>query len=195
LQALGVDFYAMSDHKMYGPTGMGALWGRRELLEAMPPFLGGGDMIRTVSWERTTYNGLPNKFEPGTPNIAGAVGWAAAARWLEGLDRDAAWSSEERLRRRAEAELGAIPGVRIVGTAPEKVAVTSFVLDGVHPHDVGTVLDRHGVAIRAGHHCCMPLMKTLGVPATARASFAPYNDDDDVDQLVAAVRAARDIFA
>lgn len=196
VRELGVDFYSLSAHKMYGPTGMGALYGRREVLESMPPYQGGGDMIRTVSWEKTTYNDLPNRFEPGTPNMAGAVGWGAAVDWLtQDLDRREAWHHEEHLMRLAMDELARIPEVKLIGTAPEKTAVVSFVVQGVHPHDLGTILDRHGVAVRAGHHCCMPLMTSLGLPATVRASFAVYNTEYDVQQLIRGVRTARDLFA
>jgi len=194
--ALDVDFYSLSAHKMYGPTGMGALYGRRELLDAMPPWQGGGDMIRTVSWEGSTFNTLPNKFESGTPNIAGAIGWGATIEWFETqINRPEAWAYEDRLRRLAEVKLSEIPEVTLVGTASEKTAVISFTLQGVHPHDLGTILDTRGVAIRAGHHCCMPLMKALGLPATARASFAVYNTEADIDQFIGGVRAARDLFA
>ncbi len=195
VQALGADFYALSGHKMFGPTGIGVLYGREALLEAMPPWQGGGDMIRMVRFDRTLYNDLPYKFEAGTPHIAGGIGLGAAIDYLGtvGLDRIAAWEHE--LLIAASERLGAIPGLRLIGTAPQKAAVVSFVLDGVHPHDLGTIVDQHGVAIRAGHHCAMPVMERFDVPATARASFACYNTLEEVDTLVAAVEAARAMFA
>lgn len=152
-------------------------------------------MIRTVSFEKTTYAGLPNKFEPGTPNVAGVIGWGGAIEYLRSLDRPAIAEHEDALVGQATHLLGAIPGVRIVGTARQKTAVVSFVMDGVHPHDIGTILDQHGVAIRTGHHCCMPLMTRLGIPATARASFALYNTSDEVERLAEAMRAVREVFA
>lgn len=195
MQALGCDFYAFSAHKMFGPTGIGVLWGREELLAAMPPWQGGGDMILAVSFEKTTYNELPWKFEAGTPHIAGAVGLGAAIDYLERLDmeRVAAW--EQELLEYGTAALGEIEGLRIIGTAPHKAAVISFVLDGVHPHDIGTIVDHAGVAIRTGHHCAMPVMEYYGVPATARASFAFYNTTAEIDRLVVALRHARGVFA
>jgi len=195
MQALGCDFYAFSAHKMFGPTGIGVLWGREELLAAMPPWQGGGDMILAVSFEKTTYNELPWKFEAGTPHIAGAVGLGAAIDYLERLDmeRVAAW--EQELLEYGTAALGEIEGLRIIGTAPHKAAVISFVLDGVHPHDIGTIVDHAGVAIRTGHHCAMPVMEYYGVPATARASFAFYNTTAEIDRLVVALRHAREVFA
>lgn len=195
VRALGADFYAMSAHKVYGPMGTGALWGREELLEAMPPYQGGGDMIRQVSFEGTTFRGLPNKFEPGTPHVPGVVGLAAALEWLAGVGLAEAASHERSLAALAEAGLGEVDGVRVVGTAPGKAGIVSFVAEWAHPHDLGTVLDQHGVAVRVGHHCCMPLMERLGVPATVRASFAAYSDRAEVEALLEAVRAARKIFA
>lgn len=194
VRALGVDFYAMSAHKMYGPTGVGALYGRAELLEAMPPFQGGGDMIRTVSWDGTTFAGLPNKFEPGTPNIAGVIGWGAALDWLGGFDPEAIHAHEMELLRVATAGVEQIPGARVVGTAAEKVAVVSFVMEQAHPHDIGTMLDQQAIAIRTGHHCCMPLMKSLGVPATARASFALYNEVSEAEALGPALLRVAETF-
>ncbi len=194
VRALGVDFYAMSAHKMYGPTGVGALYGRAELLEAMPPFQGGGDMIRTVSWDGTTFAGLPNKFEPGTPNIAGVIGWGAALDWLGGFDPEAIHAHEMELLRVATAVVDQIPGARVVGTAAEKVAVVSFVMEQAHPHDIGTMLDQQAIAIRTGHHCCMPLMKSLGVPATARASFALYNEVSEAEALGPALLRVAETF-
>ena len=191
---LGADFYVLSGHKMYAPTGIGVLWGRRELLEAMPPWQGGGDMIRSVSFEGSTWAALPHKLEAGTPNIEGAVGLAAAVDYLEGFGLDVLAAHENALVVKALAALRAVPDVRIVGTPRERAAVISFLIADVHPHDIGTVLDRHGVAVRAGHHCAQPLMKRLGVPATARASFALYNTEADVDALVRGVNAVREVF-
>jgi len=191
VQALDVDFYVFSGHKLFGPTGIGALYGKRALLESMPPWQGGGDMIRTVSFAESTFAPPPQRFEAGTPDIAGAVGLKAALDYLAGLDRTAAARYEAALLDYATERLAAIPGLRIIGTAPEKAAVVSFVIDGVHPHDLGTIVDRYGVAIRVGHHCAMPVMTAFGVPATARASFAFYNTFAEVDQLVEALEAAR----
>jgi cysteine desulfurase/selenocysteine lyase len=195
VQALGCDFYVFSSHKVLGPTGAGVLYGRAELLGAMPPYQGGGDMIRSVTFNRTTYNNLPHKFEAGTPHIAGAVGLAAAIDYLTtiGLDRVAAYEHE--LAAYGTEALAQVPGLRLTGTAREKAAILSFVLDGVHPHDVGTILDRSGVAVRAGHHCCQPLMARLGVPATARASLALYNTREEIDALVGALQDVREVFA
>ncbi len=194
VRALGCDFYAFSGHKMYGPTGIGVLYGREELLQAMPPWQGGGDMILTVSFEKTTYNDLPAKFEAGTPNISGAVGLAAAMDYIESLGLDAIAAHEHRLVELATAELQKIPGVHIVGTAANKASIVSFTVDGIHPHDMGTILDHEGVAVRTGHHCAMPLMTFLGLPATVRASFGVYNTEKDVASLVAAVKKAREVF-
>jgi cysteine desulfurase/selenocysteine lyase len=192
--ALGCDFYAFSGHKLFGPSGIGVLYGRGELLDAMPPFLGGGGMIETVTFEETTYAPAPEKFEAGTPDIAGAIGLGAAVDWVEhvGIDRIAAW--EDHLLERAMTALERVPGVRVLGTTKDKAAVISFVLDGVHAHDVGTILDQEGVAVRVGHHCTQPLMKRFGVPATVRASFSVYNTLDDVDQLVAGLEKTRELF-
>lgn len=195
VRGLGCDFYAFSGHKMFGPTGIGVLYGREELLQSMPPWQGGGDMILTVSFDKTTYNALPYKFEAGTPNIEGAVGLGAAVDYLGSLDRAAAHLHENALRVHAERELGRIPGLRIIGTSDNKLSLTSFVLEGVHPHDLGTILDERGIAIRTGHHCAMPVMEFFDVPATARASFAFYNTFDEVDRLVAGVDEARRLFA
>jgi cysteine desulfurase/selenocysteine lyase len=194
VRALGCDFYAFSGHKIYGPTGIGVLYGREEILQSMPPWQGGGDMILTVSFEKTTYNDLPAKFEAGTPNISGAIGLAAAMDYIESLGLDAIAAHEHRLVDLASAELRKIPGVQLVGTAPNKASIVSFVMDGVHPHDLGTILDHEGVAVRTGHHCAMPLMTFLGLPATVRASFAVYNTEDDVKSLVAALGKAREVF-
>jgi cysteine desulfurase/selenocysteine lyase len=194
VRALGCDFYAFSGHKLYGPTGIGVLYGREELLQSMPPWQGGGDMILTVSFEKTTYNDLPAKFEAGTPNISGAIGLAAAMDYVESLGLDAIAAHEHRLVELATAELQKIPGIQIIGTAANKASIVSFTLDGVHPHDLGTILDHEGVAVRTGHHCAMPLMTFLGLPATARASFGVYNTEQDVASLVAALGKAREVF-
>ena len=195
MRNLACDFYAFSGHKLYGPSGIGVLWGRAELLEEMPPFLGGGDMIRSVHFEKTTYNEIPHKFEAGTPDIAGAAGLAAAVDYVEALSLEAIAQHEHDLLDYASARLEALPGLRILGTARPKTAVISFVLEGIHPHDIGTILDQQGVAIRSGHHCTQPLMERLGVPATARASFALYNTREDADALVAAIQATQEMFA
>ena len=194
VRALGADFYTFSGHKMYGPTGIGVLYGREELLAAMPPWQGGGDMILTVSFEKTTYNELPAKFEAGTPNISGAVGLAAAMDYLEQLGIESVAAHEQRLLQLATAELERMPGIELVGTAAHKAAVLSFTMDGVHAHDLGTILDAEGVAVRTGHHCAMPVMTFFGVPATARASFACYNTEADIEPLVGALRRAREVF-
>jgi cysteine desulfurase/selenocysteine lyase len=191
---LDCDFYAFSGHKVYGPTGIGVLWARESVLSAMPPWQGGGDMILTVTFAESTWNELPWRFEAGTPNISGAIGLAAALDYLEGLGVDRVRAHELALLEYATAALLAIPGLRIIGTAPHKAGVVSFTLDGVHPHDLGTILDTEGVAVRAGHHCAMPVMDFFGVPATARASFGCYSDRADVDQLVAALGRARKVF-
>ena len=194
VRELGCDFYAFSGHKLYGPTGIGVLYGREELLEEMPPWQGGGDMIRTVSFEKSTYNELPWKFEAGTPNISGAVGLAAAMDYLEGLGVEAVAAHEQRLLALATAELERMPGIEIIGTAAHKAAVLSFTLRRCHPHDLGTILDSEGVAIRTGHHCAMPVMTFFDIPATARASFGCYNTEADVRALVAALGKAREVF-
>ena len=195
VQDLGCDFYAFSGHKMFGPTGVGVLYGREQLLERMPPWQGGGEMILAVTFAKTTYNGLPNKFEAGTPNISGAIGLGAAVDFLSGLDRDAAHAHESALLEHATAVLGRIPELRIVGTAGEKASLVSFVVSGVHPHDLGTILDEDGIAIRTGHHCAMPVMEFFKLPATARASFAFYNTLEEIDRLAAGVERARKLFA
>jgi cysteine desulfurase/selenocysteine lyase len=194
VQAIGCDFYAFSAHKMYGPTGTGVLIGRESLLESMPPWQGGGDMILTVSFEKTTYNTLPFKFEAGTPNISGAIGLGAAVDFIESLGIDAIHAHEQQLLARATDALGHVPGLTIIGTAPDKASVISFTLDGIHPHDLGTILDAEGVAVRTGHHCAMPVMEFFDVPATARASFACYSRESDIDALVAALAKAREVF-
>lgn len=194
VQALDCDFYVLSGHKLYGPTGIGVLYGKAGLLEAMPPYQGGGDMIRMVTFEKTVYAGLPYKFEAGTPDIAGAVGLGAAIDYVNAIGLDAIAAHEHALLHQATEAVGAIPGVRLIGTAPEKAGILSFVLERVHPHDVGTILDHEGVAIRTGHHCVMPVMDHFNVPATARASFALYNVPEEVDALVAAIQKVLEVF-
>ncbi|HEX9399129.1 MAG TPA: cysteine desulfurase [Anaeromyxobacter sp.] len=193
--ALGADFYAFSGHKLYGPTGIGVLWGRRELLEEMPPWQGGGDMILSVTFEKTVYNALPYKFEAGTPAIAEAVGLGAAVSYLETAGVASIAAHEQELLQYAVERLGEVPDLRLVGTPRARSGAVSFLLGDVHPHDVGTVLDRHGVAVRAGHHCAQPLMQRLGVAATVRASVGLYSTREDVDALVRALHAAREVFA
>jgi len=193
--ALGCDFYAFSGHKMFGPTGIGVLYGREALLDAMPPYQGGGEMILQVSFSGTTFNELPHKFEAGTPHIAGAVGLGAAIDYLDGLDMEAAAAHEHRLLACATESLDRIEGIRILGTAADKASVVSFVMEGAHPHDIGTILDQEGVAIRAGHHCAQPLMERFGVVATARASFAFYNTLEEIDTLVQGLALVRKLFS
>lgn len=195
VRALDCDFYVFSGHKLYGPTGIGVLYGREELLRAMPPWQGGGDMILTVSFERSTYNELPWKFEAGTPNMSGAVGLAAAMDYVERLGLPAIAAHEHALLDEATAALTRIAGLRIIGTAARKASVISFTLEGIHPHDLGTILDSEGVAVRTGHHCAMPVMDFFGVPATARASFACYNTREDVQRLIGALNKAREVFS
>ena len=191
---LGCDFYAFSGHKMFAPTGIGILYGREALLDAMPPWQGGGEMIRIVRFGETTYNDLPHKFEAGTPDIAGAVGLGAAVDYLRQVDLTAALSHEQALLAFGSEALLSVPGVKLVGTAKQKAGVLSFVMDGVHPHDLGTIVDQEGVAIRTGHHCAMPVMERFGLPATARASLAFYNTREDLDDLVRALHKAREMF-
>jgi cysteine desulfurase / selenocysteine lyase len=195
VQALGCDFYCFSSHKMLGPTGIGVLYGRKELLQRMPPWQGGGDMILSVTFEKTTFNQLPWKFEAGTPNISGAIGLAAAIRYLESIGMERIGAYEHELLTYATDRLSKLPGLRIVGTAPDKAAVISFVLEGIHPHDIGTIVDTEGVAIRTGHHCAMPVMDYFKVPATARASFAFYNTFEEVDRLVASLEHTRRVLS
>jgi cysteine desulfurase / selenocysteine lyase len=194
VQELGADFYAMSGHKLFGPTGIGVLYGRLPLLEAMPPYQGGGDMISAVTFKKTTYNVVPHKFEAGTPNIAGAVGLGAAIDYVQSLDFTSVSAHEHELLAYGTEVLSAFPGIRLVGTAKQKTSILSFVMDNVHPHDIGTILDQEGVAIRTGHHCTQPLMERLGVPATARASLALYNTRDEIDALVRALNRVHEIF-
>lgn len=194
VRALDADFYAFSGHKVFGPTGIGALYGKRALLEAMPPWQGGGDMIRTVSFAGSTWADLPSKFEAGTPDVAGAVGLGAALAWFSSLPFDAVAAHEADLLAHGTEVLARVPGLRLVGTSPHKASVLSFTLEGVHPHDIGTLLDLEGVAVRTGHHCAQPVMERYGVPATARASLALYNVRDDLDALVAALAKVRALF-
>jgi cysteine desulfurase / selenocysteine lyase len=194
VQALDCDFYALSGHKVFGPTGIGVLYGKADLLERMPPFQGGGDMIKAVSFEKTVYNDLPYKFEAGTPDIAGAIGLGAAIEYLEALGRDHVAAYERELLAYGTERLSGLPGVRLIGTAREKAGVLSFVVDGVHAHDVGTILDREGIAVRTGHHCAMPVMARFGVPATTRVSLALYNTRDELDALAGAIGKVQEIF-
>jgi cysteine desulfurase/selenocysteine lyase len=194
VQELDCDFYAFSGHKVYGPTGIGVLYGKASLLDAMPPYQGGGDMIASVTFEKTTYNTLPYKFEAGTPNIAGTIGLGAAIDYVNqiGIERIARYEHE--LLDYGTEALSQIPGLRLIGTAKDKAGVLSFVLEGVHPHDVGTILDREGIAIRTGHHCAMPVMERFGIPATARASLAFYNTKEEIDALVAGIHKVKEVF-
>ena len=194
VQELDCDFYAFSGHKLYGPTGIGVLYGKAALLDAMPPYQGGGDMISSVTFAKTTYNVLPYKFEAGTPHIAGAVGLGAALDYVNALGLDAIAAHEQELLAYATELLSEVPGVRIIGTAPEKVGAISFTLAGVHPHDVGTILDQEGIAIRTGHHCTQPLMDRYGVPATARAALAVYNTREEIDALIRGLEKVREVF-
>ena len=191
---LDCDFYVFSGHKVYGPTGIGVLYGKREHLIEMPPYQGGGDMIMSVTFDGSTYNEPPHRFEAGTPNIEGAIGLAAALDYIDALGLDAIQAHERRLLEEATERVGSLPGVRLIGTARDKASVVSFVLEGVHPHDVGTILDTEGVAVRAGHHCAQPLMLRYGVSATVRASFGLYNTSEEIDRLVSALREVREVF-
>jgi cysteine desulfurase/selenocysteine lyase len=195
VQALDCDFYAFSGHKMYGPSGIGVLYGKAERLEALPPWQGGGDMILSVTFERTTYNHIPYRFEAGTPNIAGAIALGAAVDYLESFGLAALCAYEHELLAYATAALSEVPGLRLIGTAEHKAAVLSFVLAGVHPHDIGTVLDYEGIAVRTGQHCAQPIMDRFGIPATTRASLALYNTRADIDALVAGLRKVQELFA
>ena len=192
---LDCDFYAFSGHKVYGPTGIGVLYGKPELLDKMPPYQGGGDMIASVTFEETLYNRLPYKFEAGTPDIAGAIGLGAAIEYLRAVGLENIAAHEHQLLSYATEALSSIPGLRLIGTAKDKAAVLSFVLEGIHAHDIGTVLDQAGIAIRTGHHCAQPLMQRFGVPATARASFGLYNTAEEIDTLVAGIHSVREVFA
>ncbi|MFQ5994432.1 MAG: SufS family cysteine desulfurase [Acidiferrobacterales bacterium] len=194
VQDLDCDFYTISGHKLYGPSGIGVLYGKESLLDAMPPYHGGGEMIRYVTFEKTEYNDLPHKFEAGTPHIAGAVGLGAAIDYVTTFGLDAVAAYERELLQYATEAVKQVPGLRIIGTAREKASIISFELEGVHPHDIGTILDRHGVAVRAGHHCAMPLMRRFNVPATARASFGMYNTREEVDALTASLQKAKELI-
>jgi cysteine desulfurase/selenocysteine lyase len=194
VQAIGCDAIAFSGHKMYGPTGIGALWAHRAMLDSMPPWQGGGDMIKTVTFEESTWNDLPWKFEAGTPNIAGAIGMGAAATWIESTGRTAIAAHEHALLERCVQRLSAMDRVRLIGTAPGKAAVVSFLVDGLHPHDVGTFLDQHGIAVRTGHHCAWPLMQRFDIPATVRASMAAYNTVDEMDRFADALERVIEVF-
>ena len=191
---LDCDFYALSSHKVFGPTGVGALYGKAALLESMPPYQGGGSMIQSVTFEKTSYAGIPQRFEAGTPDIGGIAGFGAALDYVTGLGLDAIGSHERELLAYATDALAEIPGLRPIGTAPQKAAILSFSLDGVHPHDVGSILDHEGVAVRSGHHCAQPVMERFGVPATVRASIALYNTREDIDALVRALHTVRELF-
>jgi cysteine desulfurase / selenocysteine lyase len=194
VQQLDCDFYAFSGHKIYGPTGIGVLYGKAALLEAMPPYQGGGDMISSVTFEKTTYNKLPHKFEAGTPDMSGAVGLRAAIEYLNSVGIERIGEYEHELLAYATQKVSAIPGVRLIGTAKEKAGVLSFVMDGVHPHDIGTILDQEGIAIRTGHHCAQPVMQRFGVDATARASFALYNTKEEINVLVRGIQKVQEVF-
>jgi cysteine desulfurase/selenocysteine lyase len=195
VQALDADFYAFSGHKLFGPTGIGVLYGKTDLLNAMPPYQGGGDMIRTVTFEKTTYNDLPYKFEAGTPDIAGGIGLGAAVDYVNSIGIDKITAYEHELLLYGTEAVSQIPGLRIIGTAREKAAVISFVMEGIHPHDIGTVLDRMGIAVRTGHHCAQPVMDRYQIPATTRASFAFYNTTAEIDSLVAGLHKVKEIFS
>jgi cysteine desulfurase/selenocysteine lyase len=195
VRELGCDFYAFSSHKLFGPTGVGVLYGRADMLSALPPYQGGGDMILSVRFEETTYQGIPHKFEAGTPDIAGVIGLGAAIDYVNQLGLDAIAAHEHELLGYASEQLARVPGLRLIGTAREKAAVISFVMEGVHAHDVGTILDQNGIAVRTGHHCAQPVMERYGVPATVRASFALYNTKADVDALVGGLGQVRKVFA
>jgi cysteine desulfurase/selenocysteine lyase len=195
VQALDCDFYTFSGHKVYGPTGIGVLYGKAVLLQAMPPYQGGGDMISSVTFDKTIYNKLPYKFEAGTPDIAGVIGLGAALAYVNGLGIENIGAHEHDLLVYATEALSAIPGVRVIGTAKDKAAVVSFVIEGIHPHDIGTILDQEGIAIRTGHHCSQPIMERFGIPATARASFAVYNTRQEVDALIRGIGKVREVFA
>ena len=195
VQGLDCDFYAFSAHKMYGPTGIGALYAKAALLEAMPPYQGGGDMISSVTFEKTTYNKVPHKFEAGTPDMAGVAGLKAAIEYMNGIGVDKIAAHEHELLEYATKTVLALPGVRLIGTAREKASVLSFVVEDVHPHDIGTILDQEGVAVRTGHHCAQPVMDRYCIPATVRASFAVYNTRAEVDALARGIRKVQEVFA
>ncbi len=194
VQGLDCDFYAFSGHKIYGPTGTGVLYGKAALLEAMPPYQGGGDMISSVTFAKTTYNALPYKFEAGTPNIAGVIGLGAAVDYVNGIGMENVTAYEQMLLNQTAEALAAIPGVRIIGTAPQRAGAVSFVMEGIHPHDIGTILDQEGIALRTGHHCTQPLMDRFGVPATARAALAFYNTPEEIEALVEGIYKVKEVF-
>jgi cysteine desulfurase/selenocysteine lyase len=191
---LDADFYVFSSHKVFGPTGFGILYGKTNLLESMPPYQGGGDMIKSVTFEKTIFNDIPHKYEAGTPHIAGAIGLAAAIDYMNLLDWNVVQQYEQMLLRSAHDKLAAIQGLRIIGEAREKAGVVSFILEGIHPHDIGTILDQEGIAIRTGHHCAQPVMQKYGIPATARASFAFYNTIEEVEALVHSIQKVKEVF-
>lgn len=195
VQDLNCDFYVFSAHKLYGPTGIGVLYGKKELLDAMPPYQGGGDMIETVAFDKVTFAKVPHKFEAGTPDISGVIGFAAAIHYVQSIGMQNVYEHEQALLAYAMPKLQAIPEMRIIGTATPKVGVISFVLDGIHPHDIGTVLDHEGIAVRAGHHCAMPLMERMHVPATVRASFGVYTTEKEIDALIEAIQLAKRLFS
>jgi cysteine desulfurase/selenocysteine lyase len=195
VQDIGCDFYAFSGHKMYGPTGTGVLWGREALLDEMPPYKGGGDMILEVSFDNTVFNELPYKFEAGTPNIAGTIGFGAAVDYLQSVGMQNIYEHEKALHSYMVSQLASVDGLRFIGTASEQASVQSFMLNDIHPHDLGTILDHQGVAVRTGHHCAMPIMQRFGIPGTTRASLGLYNNTDDIDQLVLGLEKARQVFA
>ena len=195
VQALGCDFYAFSSHKMFGPTGAGVLWGREDLLEEMPPYKGGGDMILEVSFDKTVFNELPYKFEAGTPNISGTIGFGAAVDYLQSVGIENIYEHEKTLHDYMVQQFANVDGIRLIGTAKEQASVQSFLLNDIHPHDLGTILDHQGVAVRTGHHCAMPVMQRFGLSGTTRASLALYNNTDDIDRLVLALEKARQVFA
>lgn len=195
VQDLNADFYAISGHKVFGPTGIGILYGKTEFLEMMPPYQGGGDMIRTVTFEKTTFDDIPHKFEAGTPNIAGGIGLAAAIDYLNQFDRQELTNYEQEILEYATNRLLEIEGLRIIGTSKEKASVISFVIEGIHPYDIGTIIDTDGIAIRTGHHCTQPLMKRFNVPATARASFSFYNTKEEIDKLILGIHKVKKMFA
>lgn len=195
VRELGCDFYVFSGHKIYGPTGIGVLYGKRELLDAMPPYQGGGDMIRSVTFEKTLFNHVPYKFEAGTPHIAGVIGLGAALNYVTEIGREHILAHENNLLAYGTEALKAVPGLRLIGTAREKAGVLSFLIEGIHPHDIGTILDRHGIAIRTGHHCAQPVMQRFGIPATARASLALYNTVSEIDALVDGIHKLKEVFS
>jgi cysteine desulfurase/selenocysteine lyase len=195
VRALDCDFYVFSGHKVYGPTGIGVLYGKAELLDAMPPYQGGGDMISSVTFEKTLYNRVPHKFEAGTPHVSGTIGLGAALEYVNAIGMDRIAKHEHHVLAYGTERLLGIPGLRLIGTAREKTGVLSFVMKGIHPHDVGTILDQEGIAIRTGHHCAQPLMQRFGVPATARASLALYNTMEDIDTLAGGLQKVREVFA